>query len=164
MAIGMSILGLSFTIMDSDRNMPYTSLTFMPLVGTSIFYLFFPIGYNSVVLVLVGEMYSPSIKGVATSLANVVWWISDFLTAKIFFDLTKSLGYDGTFYLFASYSILAVLFVQLFVQETKGKSLAEIQTVFKSQQTKHAQIVKTLSSKFQPTKSQPKSESTTLRF
>lgn len=148
MAIGMAILGISFTIMDPDKNMPHYSLTFLPLIGMVIFYLFFPIGYNSVVLVLVGEMYSPSIKGLATSLANIIWWISDFLTAKIFFDFTKSLGFDGTFYLFAAYSILSIIFVQLFVQETKGKSLAEIQTVFKSQQSRHAQIVQIILLKF----------------
>ncbi len=155
MAIGMAILGLSFTIMDTDKNMPNYSLTFMPLIGMVIFYLFFPIGYNSVVLVLVGEMFSPSIKGLATSLANIVWWIADFLTAKIFFDFTRSLGFDGTFYLFAAYSILSVVFVQFFVQETKGKSLAEIQTVFKSQQSRHAQIAQIFTSKFKPNQSLP---------
>jgi hypothetical protein len=37
-------------------------MEYLPLIGMIAFYLAFPIGFNSVILVLLGELFSPSIK------------------------------------------------------------------------------------------------------
>jgi len=58
------------------------------------------------------------------------WWSSEFITAKLFFVSCDSLGTAGTFYLYALNSILALIFVQIFIKETKNKSLAEIQQIY----------------------------------
>ena len=130
MAFAMTILGISFSLMDENRKAPYEWMNYLPLVAMIIFFLAFPIGFNSVILVLLGELFSPAIKGVATSVSTFVWWVAEFVTAKLFFTCSHHLGFDGTFYLFATISVLAAIFVQLFIRETRNKSLAEIQELY----------------------------------
>ena len=103
---------------------------YLPLMGMILFYLTFPIGFSSVIFVLLGEIFSPSIKGVATSVSTVVLWTSEFVTAKVFFIHNDTIGIDGTFYLFAAVSFAAAVFVLVFIRETKNKTLAEIQEIY----------------------------------
>ena len=132
MSIGMIILGISFSILDEEGKSPEAWMDFLPLVGTVIFYMAFPVGFNAVIMLL-GELFSPSIKGVATSVSTVVMWTAEFVTAKLFFWTNNSLGMDGTFYLFAAISVMAAAFVMVFIRETKNKTLAEIQEIYRSQ-------------------------------
>ncbi len=131
MALGMGILGISFSVMNEDKTVPYMWIEYLPLLGAIIFYLFYTIGFNSVILVLMGELYSPSIKGVATSILTVVWWFSEFITAKLYFVCNNHLGMDGTFYMLAGISVLSAIFVQIFIRESRNKMLAEIQDLYK---------------------------------
>jgi hypothetical protein len=118
MALSMAIMGISFSIMGEDKKAPYEWMEYLPLIGVIMFYLFFPIGFNSVILVLLGELFSPSIKGVATSVSTVVWWVAEFVTAKLYFICNDHLGMDGTFYMFAGISVLAAIFVQVSILST----------------------------------------------
>ena len=131
MALGMATLGISFSVIGKDNTVPYPWVEYLPLLGAIIFYLAYTIGFNSVILVLIGELYSPSIKGVATSILTVVWWVSEFITAKLYFVCNEHLGMDGTFYMLASISILSAIFVQIFIRESRNKTLAEIQIIYK---------------------------------
>jgi hypothetical protein len=45
-------------------------------------------------------------------------------------NLTTSIGYYGVFFLYASVSLAAFTYVMIFVPETKGKSLEEIEATF----------------------------------
>ena len=108
-------------------------MDFLPLIGTVVFYLAFPVGFNAVIIVLLGELFPPSIKGVATSVSTFVLWTAEFVTAKLFFWTNDNLGIDRTFYLFATISVFAAAFVVIFIRETKNKTLAEIQEIYRSQ-------------------------------
>jgi len=123
--------GASFLLTDENGDVPYSFMAYLPLMGMTLF--FFSLGFNWVVtLTLLGEIFSPSIKGTATSIATVVWWITDFITAKLYFISNDYLGISGTFFLFASCCIAGMIFVKLFVRETKNKTLAQIQALYKA--------------------------------
>ena len=117
-------------MLDEHQKSPYPWMDYLPLIGMIIFYIAFPIGFNSVILVLLGELFSPSIKALATSVSTVVWWVSEFVTAKLYFICNDYLGMDGTFYLFAAISVASAIFVQFFIRESKNKTLAEIQELY----------------------------------
>ena len=50
--------------------------------------------------------------------------------SKTFVDLTLSIGASGTFWLYAGVCLLGSIFTFIFVPETKGKSIEEIQKMF----------------------------------
>jgi len=119
------------TIFFSFSENPIPGVSYLPLVGMIVFYLVSPIGFNAIIFVLLGELYSPSIKGIATSVATIMWWLSEFVTAKLFFLWNENLGRAGTFYLYAATAVAAFFFVLIFIRETKNKTLAEIQELYK---------------------------------
>ena len=51
-----------------------------------------------------------------------------YINMHIFFQ--KTLTPEGTFWFFAANNALSVVFIALFLPETKGKSLEEIETYF----------------------------------
>ena len=57
----------------------------------------------------------------------MMWYKQKF--SKDYFQ--KTLTPEGTFWLFAGNNALSVLFVAFFLPETKGKSLEEIEALFK---------------------------------
>ena len=64
--------GASFLLTDENGEVPYSFMAYLPLMGMTLF--FFSLGFNWVVtLTLLGEIFSPSIKGLATSIATVIW-------------------------------------------------------------------------------------------
>ena len=50
--------------------------------------------------------------------------------AKTFVDLLDGFGHAGTFFFYGSFSIVAAIFTVVFIPETRGKSIEEIQKYF----------------------------------
>jgi len=92
MALALTILGVSFSIMGEDKQAPYSWMEYLPLIGMLIYYLAFPIGFGSVIFVLLGELFSPSIKGIATSVSTVVWSELKIILILIFIFGMKQIG------------------------------------------------------------------------
>ena len=59
-------------------------------------------------------------------------WITDFITAKLYFISNYYLGTSGTFFLFSGCCIAGMVFVKFFIRETKNKTLAQIQALYKA--------------------------------
>ena len=57
-------------------------------------------------------------------------WMTNFVIGLVFPVLLTSLGLDYTFMIFMIIGIFAIIFTKLFVPETQGKSLEEIEQGF----------------------------------
>ena len=66
----------------------------------------------------------------AMSVATLSLWTADFIVAYTFPQLVVFLGTSATLLVYASFCIVAFIYVLLMVQETKGKSLEEIELTF----------------------------------
>ena len=53
-----------------------------------------------------------------------------FMVVKLFTNLQVSVGMSGIFWIYSGMSMASVIFVALFVPETKGKTLNEIEAYF----------------------------------
>ncbi len=72
--LALAILGMSFSLMDEAKYVPYKWMENLPIIGMVIYYFAFPIGFGSVAYVLLGELFSPSIKAIGTSFSTIVWY------------------------------------------------------------------------------------------
>ena len=97
------------------------------ITGAIIFVIGFAIGLGPILWVLLSEIYPLRIRGKAMGLALFANWLFNYIISLTFLFLLGSLGMSGTFILYAILSILCFIFVYLFVPETKGKSLEEIE-------------------------------------
>lgn len=110
-------------------NLPLHNLHVMMIISFVLFMIFFSVGYGPVPWMLMGELLSPEIKGVASGLGVLSNWIFASVVTFCFPLMTASFGYHVTFYIFAGIMASATVFVYTVVPETRGKTLTEIQEI-----------------------------------
>ena len=89
------------------------------------------ISINAVIWVLIGEIFPNKIRGSAMSIVTFTNWAANFFTAFTFPWFIDKIGMGGGFFTFAGMCLLATIFFNKYVPETKGKSLEEIENYWK---------------------------------
>ncbi|GAB6022454.1 Facilitated trehalose transporter Tret1 [Chamberlinius hualienensis] len=127
MAVCMATLGVYFRLnMSQDQGWYW-----LPLVCVVLYLLGFDFAWGPIPNALVGELLPSRARGVASSI-TVAWaWFLIFLVTKGFVNMRETIHEYGAFWLFAGISFGGVLFVLALVPETKGKSLEQIELIFK---------------------------------
>jgi len=97
------------------------------LICILLFIAFFASCIGPVFWTLVSEIFPNRIRGKAVAFASFTQWIFNFLVVLLFPHFLASLGGAKTFLFLALMSFLQLLFTYLYVPETKGKSLEEIE-------------------------------------
>lgn len=88
---------------------------------------FFAASFAPVMWVIISEIYPNRIKGVAMSFSTAVSWLCTFLTVYFAPIIHGALGLQYLFGIFGIFSIIAFVFVKVWIPETKGKSLEQIE-------------------------------------
>jgi sugar porter (SP) family MFS transporter len=101
------------------------------LVCIMLFLMSFSSCIGPVFWTLVSEIYPNRIRGKALAFASFTQWIFNFLVVLLFPHFLALLGGAITFLFLALMSFLQWLFTLLYVPETKGKSLEEIEMLWK---------------------------------
>jgi MFS transporter, SP family, sugar:H+ symporter len=96
------------------------------LIAANLFVVAFGMSWGPVVWVLLGEMFPNRIRAAALGLAAAGQWAANWLITVTFPALRDVLGLAYGFY--AVCAVLSLLFVMRWVQETKGKSLEDMQS------------------------------------
>eukprot|EP00850_Spirogloea_muscicola_P019917 SM000202S05888 [mRNA] locus=s202:135805:139689:+ [translate_table: standard] len=89
----------------------------------------FALGLGAVPWIIVSEIFPVRVRGLAGSLAALFNWSSAFLVTQTFGWLRKRSA-TGTFSGYGVLCLLLVAFVALFVPETRGRTLEEIEALF----------------------------------
>lgn len=92
----------------------------------------FAIGLGPVFWLLIAEIYPLKIRGLAMSMATSANWGVNLLVALTFLTLIQLLGRPGTFWLYGLVCVGAWIFAYRLVPETKGRSLEEIESHWRS--------------------------------
>lgn len=125
MTVCLGVLGYYYRMMEDGQNVD--ALTWLPLTCIGMFNVVFSLGYGSVPYSIISELFPPETKGIAGSISIMTNWFLVFLVTRTFHMLTKALHESVTFWLFASVCAMSALFAYVYVPETKGKTLHEIQ-------------------------------------
>ncbi|XP_010539903.1 PREDICTED: sugar transporter ERD6-like 6 [Tarenaya hassleriana] len=132
MTISVVIVATAFYLkgfVSADSNM-YSILSILSVVGVVAMVVAFSLGMGPIPWVIMSEILPVNIKGLAGSIATLAnWFISWLITMTANLLLAWSSG--GTFMLYAVVCAFTVAFVRLWVPETKGKTLEEIQALFR---------------------------------
>lgn len=87
----------------------------------------FAMAMGPVVWVIMAEIFPTQIRGRAMSIATVCLWVACYAVSQTFPWMLKHLEGPMTFWFYAALCAVAVVFVALYVPETKGKTLEEIE-------------------------------------
>lgn len=124
MAICLALVGLAF----------YQQATtgYWVLAGILLYISFFAISLGPLTFVVVAEIFPNQIRGRAMGVAIFFLWLSVYIVSQTFPMLLDAIGTAYTFWIYMVMSVLAFLFIWRSVPETKGKSLEEIQQMWKA--------------------------------
>ncbi|XP_063914995.1 facilitated trehalose transporter Tret1-like isoform X2 [Zophobas morio] len=103
---------------------PFSFLSVISLIG---FVVFFSSGMQSIPILMLGELFPANVKAFALCLADIYFCVIATVVSKFFQIVKDSFGIYVPFYAFTGSCLLGLVFIVLFVPETKGKSLEEIQ-------------------------------------
>ncbi|XP_055374636.1 facilitated trehalose transporter Tret1 isoform X3 [Condylostylus longicornis] len=110
-----------------DQEMDLSSVGWLPLASFVIFVLGFSLGFGPIPWLMMGEILPGKIRGTAASVATAFNWACTFLVTKTFQDLIDGMGTYGAFWLFGSICVVGLFFVIIWVPETQGKTLEDIE-------------------------------------
>jgi len=97
------------------------------LIGLILYVASFAISLGPVMWALLSEIFPNKLRGIAISVVGFWNSIVSFSVASIFPMELEALGSATTFFIYAIFGFLTLLFVMKFIKETKGKSLEEIE-------------------------------------
>jgi SP family sugar:H+ symporter-like MFS transporter len=102
------------------------TMGWVALVAANTYVAFFAFSWGPVMWVMLGEMFPNRFRGAALSLAGLVQWLSNFTITMTFPILLEVIGLGFSYGIYAAFGVVAFLFVRLFVQETKGRTLEDM--------------------------------------
>lgn len=91
----------------------------------------FAISLGPVVWLVIAEIFPNRARGVASSVASLALWAADYVVAQLFPVMLGSIGAMVTFSIFGVLSLFTFFFTLGLVPETKGKSLEEIEQMWR---------------------------------
>jgi MFS family permease len=102
------------------------------LVGMSLytFMAFYAIGPGVCVWLALSELMPTRIRSNGMSIALVINQIVSTTLAAIFLPVVSNYGYSTMFFLFAGFTVIYFITAAVFLPETKGKTLEEIEEYF----------------------------------
>ncbi|NXD08314.1 GTR10 protein, partial [Nothocercus nigrocapillus] len=119
---GSPVSGVPFT--------EYMLLNWITLLSMMAFVSAFSIGFGPMTWLVLSEIYPAGIRGRAFAFCNSFNWAANLLISLSFLDLIDTIGFSWLFLLYGLIGVMAVIFIYLFVPETKGQSLEEIDQQF----------------------------------
>lgn len=97
------------------------------LIALLIYISFFAASFAPVMWVIISEIYPNRIKGLAMSFSTAITWLCAYLTVQFAPVIKSALGMEWLFAVFCGFTVLAFIFVKIWIPETKGKSLEQIE-------------------------------------
>lgn len=122
------LLSLAFLNKSSSANDWYGWLAVLGLV---LYIGFFSPGMGPVPWTVNSEIYPEEYRGICGGMSATVCWVSNLVVSLSFLSVAEALGTGTTFLILAGITVLAFLFVLVYVPETKGLTFDEVELIWK---------------------------------
>ncbi|KAL5571220.1 hypothetical protein UlMin_020817 [Ulmus minor] len=99
----------------------------LSILGTLLYIYTFAVGAGPVTGLIIPELSSNRTRGKIMGFSFSAHWVCNFLVGLFFLDLVEKFGVAPVYASFGAVSLLAAIFANYFIVETKGRSLEEIE-------------------------------------
>ena len=97
------------------------------LLFANAYVFFFCVSWGPVMWVMLGEMFQNKFRGAALAVSGFAQWIANFAVTFTFPKLLLSFGLGTAYGVYTFFAIVSIVFVLKVVEETKGKTLEEME-------------------------------------
>ncbi|WP_347330061.1 sugar porter family MFS transporter [Marinimicrobium locisalis] len=131
MALSLGLVAYAFA--DAPVNLETGNLNLsddaglLALIAANTYVFLFNLSWGPVMWIMLGEMFPNQIRGSGLAVAGLFQWLANFLVTYTFPILLAGLGLSLTYGIYTFFAALSVVFVLVFVRETKGKELEEME-------------------------------------
>ncbi|WP_397445662.1 D-xylose transporter XylE [Polaribacter sp. R77954] len=131
-ALGMAVAMLALGFVFFSGATGYLALGCMMLYVAS-----FALSWGPVTWVLLSEIFPNKIRGKAMAIAVAAQWVSNYLVSLTFpmmndnTALTEQFNHGFAYWVYGVMSLIAMWFVWKYIPETKGKTLEEMESIWK---------------------------------
>ncbi|TSA35998.1 MAG: MFS transporter [Verrucomicrobiaceae bacterium] len=126
MVAALAILGAAF---EQAATMP--AARWFVLGALLLYIAAFAIGPGPCIWLVIAEIYPMEVRGPAMSIATLASWFANLLVSSTFPAFSMAVGEANAFFIFGLITFLSWLFTFGLLPETSGRSLAEIQTIWR---------------------------------
>lgn len=124
---GMTLAAAAMGAFHANHEQP-SWLALASLIG---YIVAFSLGLGAIPWLIMGEIFPNDVRALASSVATLLNWTLSFIITETFDTIRVALGPAVTFFLFAGICLSGGVFVAICVPETKGKTLEEVQALFR---------------------------------
>ena len=96
------------------------------LLAANAYIAFFAFSWGPVMWVMLGEMFPNQFRGAALAFCGLVQWGSNFLITMTFPIMLATIGLGFSYGIYATFGLIAFVFVRNVVKETRGRTLEDL--------------------------------------
>lgn len=105
------------------------------MIGLDLFIASFAVGVGGTGWLIQGESFPTAVRGEAASIGATFDWLANFALIEVFPVWQSGIGLPWVMACFAGLCLVALVLVNLFLSETKNKSLEEINRIYEEAAT-----------------------------
>lgn len=125
MGICLGVFGYYFYL--KEHHSDVSNIGWLPLACLVLFIVGFSLGLGPLPWMMSGEVLAPEIKSFGSGVAVATNWSCVAIVTFFFKPLSDAIGCSVVFWIFTIVCACAAAFAILFIPETKGKSIQQIQ-------------------------------------
>ena len=125
--MGLSLTAVGFAFQQSGTQGAMARTGVVTLIALVVFIISFAFSLGPVTWTVINEIYPGEVRGRAVAVATAVNWGAAFLVSGFFLSVVKAIGQAYTFWMFAAFCAIGLVWVIVGVPETRGRSLEEIE-------------------------------------
>ncbi|XP_027364840.1 inositol transporter 1-like [Abrus precatorius] len=123
------ILSTSCYLMGHGNSNP--TLGWIAIMGLALYIIFFAPGMGPVPWTVNSEIYPEEYRGMCGGMSATVNWICSVIMSTSFLSVVDAIGLGESFMVLLAISVVAIVFVILFMPETKGLTFEEVALIWK---------------------------------
>ncbi|XP_054719650.1 facilitated trehalose transporter Tret1-like [Uloborus diversus] len=127
--ISLSCLAI-YTVMLQKYDFDLDNYKWLPLLSFVVYIAAYSCGFGPIPFVMAPEFVPIHSRGVVLAVGTITCSLVAFIVAKTFDSVREEIGDYGMYFMYAISSLIGSIFCYLFVQETKGRSIRDINKSF----------------------------------
>ncbi|XP_043248338.1 facilitated trehalose transporter Tret1-like [Colletes gigas] len=123
--VSTMLVGLFFFLQQNETNV--SGIVWLPAAGAILYIIMYALGLAGLPFTMMSEVFPTNVKALGSTIAMFFSNCSVFVITLSYQSIAQQYGVHASFWMFSAVSLSGFVFVYLYVPETRGKTLQEVQ-------------------------------------